>query len=67
MKASFELARRALVAEADTLRAQGAALSPEVRRELFSGLREPVPPGLEAVVKAFYEALSRGAGPAPGK
>lgn len=67
VKSALELARRALVAEADTLRAQGAALSPEVRRELFSGLREPVPPGLEAVVKAFYEALSRGAGPAPGK
>lgn len=60
VKDALAIARRALVAEADTLRAKEAVLPPEVRREIFSGLREPIPPGLEEVVRAFYEALSRG-------
>ncbi len=60
VKDALSVARRALASEADSLRAKEAVLPPEVRREIFSGLREPIPPGLEEVVKAFYEALSRG-------
>lgn len=67
VKEALAVARRALASEADTLRAKEALLPAEVKREIFSGLREPVPPGLEEVVKAFYEALSRGGGSGAGK
>ena len=67
VKEALAVARRALASEADTLRSKEAALPAEVRREIFSGLREPVPPGLEEVVRAFYEALSRGGRPDAGR
>ena len=56
---------RAAVGAAERVRRETAGLSRREAGELWSGLRDDIPPGYEAVVGAYYRRVTGGIPPTP--